>query len=285
MQDNSRRVSVITEESILHNFHILAKPIAYEGKKYISVEHLFQALKFRYPGRNNWTDSFGGKIEYTKTAKEARELGESNFDTKMYQKDYYWEYLKRGAMLFVVHLRFAHDIDAQEDLMKLKGTEIQYVDNSMIWGIGYNGCGANEMESILKEVMQYYLLFKDKISITDKDGTPKEIEMNGYMTENIQTRKFAALRTSRKNLLNDVTTQTRLSDNLNRFVREREAKRIITVVSYGKTFALSCYHQLIRCDNRFKEEVGMDEIPKIEYAYCVNCELRCIIENSNPTVD
>jgi hypothetical protein len=173
-------------------------------------------------------------------------------------------------MTFAVHVRICNDDDAIQAIIDCADANFIYEDDSNLWGIGHQGCGANLMSTVLKEVREYYYT-GIKNAVIDKE-----------LTMSLQTARYLAA---------EKINQKRASDNTYRIKREaRKAKlldsggnisKVIKVINSG-TEDVTCKHKFQ--PNRFKPNiVGENETPRIEYVSCLECRMSCIIERKTWT--
>ncbi len=120
-------------------------PIYCEEKCWLTVEHYYQANKFKN-SPNQWLID---KIHSVQTPAEAAAIGR-NLDYKI-RSD--WEEVKQNIMEKAVLIKFQTHFDLQKILLET-GEEI-IIENSprdYYWGCGKDGTGRNELGKILMKV-------------------------------------------------------------------------------------------------------------------------------------
>lgn len=117
-------------------------PIVVDGKRYPTVEHYFQAMKF--PDDLQWQEA----IRVADKGLKARQLGEDK--TKKPRAD--WEKVKEGVMKDALVAKFQQNRGLLQ-LLKETGTRpIVFESNDPYWGAGLTGKGKNRLGLLLVQV-------------------------------------------------------------------------------------------------------------------------------------
>lgn len=127
----------------LSNFYSCPAGIWYEGLKYPSVEHAYQAAK---------VDSYDRLPFTTCNAKEVKRLGGSVLLDK---ED--WEEVKYDIMLQLVTQKFAVHKGLRDKLLETKKAYLEETNHwkDVYWGV-YEGNGLNKLGEILMVVRSFW---------------------------------------------------------------------------------------------------------------------------------
>jgi ribA/ribD-fused uncharacterized protein len=117
-------------------------PLVVDGKRYPTVEHYFQAMKF--PDDLQWQEA----IRVADKGLKARQLGEDK--TKKVRAD--WEKVKETVMKDALVAKFQQNRGLLQ-LLKETGTRpIVFESNDPYWGAGLTGKGKNRLGELLIQV-------------------------------------------------------------------------------------------------------------------------------------
>jgi len=154
----------------LCNFFTLSSPIIYKGKSYPTSEHLYQALKYSFPGSPSINNKYMELIGKASTPNKSKILANQSINSRYhwqkqlsdtiheYQKlgiktrpD--WEKAKVFVMRLVLRLKFQTDKHCKQVL--LSTGDAQLVEDSphdYYWGRGSKGNGTNMLGKLLMEI-------------------------------------------------------------------------------------------------------------------------------------
>ena len=119
-------------------------PIVMAGKRYKTVEHYYQAMKFS--GDDAWQEA----IRVAEDPKKAKQLGKS----KEHQIRADWDAAREGVMLEGLRAKFQQNRGLL-DLLKSTGARpIIHASISTYWGEGRTGKGKNRMGKLLEQVRE-----------------------------------------------------------------------------------------------------------------------------------
>ena len=119
-------------------------PIVVDGKRYPTVEHYFQAMK--YPGDLQWQEA----IRVADKGLKARQLGEDKTKAAAMRAD--WEKVKETVMREALVAKFQQNRGLLQ-LLKETGTRpIIFESNDAYWGSGLTGKGKNRLGELLVQV-------------------------------------------------------------------------------------------------------------------------------------
>lgn len=257
----------IKKGSVLHNWHLTKKPLVIEGVdvSFNCVEQLFLILRFTH---DKDVDNLilVHELLSLEDASIMRSLINSQVISSKVKSDPIWESIKRAAMLYSVHIRFAQDEKALELLLNTEQMELLYEDDDPVWGIGKNECCGNEMGVILTEVREFHNnLTKSKRKLTFSDII--SMQTNRYYAFCRLEEKFLEVYENRLSRIKAVEN-----------MKKRENAKVLSVIKYGKREIVDCHHDEVDF-NRFRNQ-SYELIPSIEYIYCEICGMSCILERS-----
>lgn len=151
-------------------YNKLSAHLKYENASYASSEHLYQSLKFVYPGASPETLEYAEKVRLAKTPNQARVLamlktgGGYKWRTdlnepirtalaKGVKMNPDWENQKADCMRMVLRIKFNQDSHCAQVLLATKDCPL--VEDSpfdAFWGIGKNKNGLNMLGKLLMEI-------------------------------------------------------------------------------------------------------------------------------------
>jgi len=119
-----------------------AHGIEHEGKFYPTVEHFYQAHKFK-------NKTFAEQIRMAKSPKEASILGKSRAEPLVEN----WNVLRNDVMQRATQLKFETHQDLRKRLLETEDALlIESSPYDYYWGIGTNGDGANHLGTTLMRI-------------------------------------------------------------------------------------------------------------------------------------
>jgi ribA/ribD-fused uncharacterized protein len=161
----------------LSNFYAHEVPLLYEGKQWATSEHLYQALRYIWPGAPAANADYVELIRTASTPFKAKILSRQLcLDKYKWQQELTslikvqqargiqqrldWEAEKVSAMRTVLHLKFTQDQHCAS-ILRATGTaeigEESATDN--VWALGANGKGENRLGKLL-------CVIRDSIKLT-----------------------------------------------------------------------------------------------------------------------
>jgi len=158
------------ENGALSNFYQPHNPIFYKGKAYKTSEHLYQALKYLYPGCSLKSAQYADEIRRAKTPNMAkilarRQIGsgypwrialnrpiQDAIDSGVEQRAD-WHDVKLDIMLRVLRVKFGQDEKSASTLLAT-GTRalVEHTSRDTYWADGGDGSGANHLGRLLQAV-------------------------------------------------------------------------------------------------------------------------------------
>jgi ribA/ribD-fused uncharacterized protein len=133
-------------------------PIVIEGKRYPTVEHYFQAMKF--PDDLQWQEA----IRVADKGLKARQLGEDK--TKAPRAD--WEKVKESVLKEALVAKFQQNRGLLQ-LLKETGTRpIVFESNDPYWGAGLTGKGKNRLGLLLVQVRTELREYQLPVAVGDQ---------------------------------------------------------------------------------------------------------------------
>lgn len=130
----------------LSNFYTLRTQIYYDGFKYNSTEHAFQAAKV---DRNERAAFFNC------SAAESKEIWKSL--TKLYTPEQ-WDSIKYDIMAGVVFDKFLLNLDLRQQLLNTGDKYLEELNNwkDIYWGVDVKLGGENNLGKILMRVREFW---------------------------------------------------------------------------------------------------------------------------------
>lgn len=162
------------------NFFQLKEPIVYEGNKYATSEHLYQALKFKWEGASTLQLEYAELIRNAKTPNQSKILAcqevsggyawrtALNPIIKKYiqlgvepRQD--WEFIRIDVMKKVLRLKFQTDQHCRNLLISTNQRPLaEHTTRDDYWGDGGDGTGENWLGKCLVEVRNEIQIEKKK---------------------------------------------------------------------------------------------------------------------------
>jgi|SRR5271157_4135944 len=127
------------------------------GITYRSVEHAYQAAKFKDP-------SIKKEIANALSVQEARRIGRTHGDVQAN-----WDDLKKTSMESIVRLKFNSNPILSDRLSKTGDAKIVMYGYDEYWGTGKSGSGENVLGKVLETVRQE-LQFLNGVEAKEEDG-------------------------------------------------------------------------------------------------------------------
>lgn len=133
------------EYFMLSNFS--AHQVEFEGKLYPTVEHAYQAKKFK-------EEAIAEQVRLARSPVECKKIAYQYKDK--WRTD--WHEIKVEVMRQIVKAKLEQHQDVKEALIKTGTAEIK--ENSPVdifWGVGPDGCGQNQMGKIWMKLRESVL--------------------------------------------------------------------------------------------------------------------------------
>ncbi|KAI8826766.1 uncharacterized protein EV422DRAFT_491120 [Fimicolochytrium jonesii] len=129
------------------NYYKPASPITWEGAKYPTSEHAFQAAKFKYPGADKHSLAYAEEIRKASTPNKARYLDKGvRFRPS-------WETVRDDVMRDILGCKFTQDAHCRALLVGTGQRPIvEHTKRDSYWGDGGDGTGQNKLGKMLMEV-------------------------------------------------------------------------------------------------------------------------------------
>lgn len=160
----------------LSNFYVHSRELLFNGIKYSTSEHAYQAQKYMQAGGPEANINFAKEIATAKSPYQAKLLANQdkccryNWQkpllatiTKYKQlgivKRGDWENEKLSIMREILVAKFTQDLHCKSVLLSTVGEYLEEASpHDSYWGIGKNGTGANHLGVLLVEVREILLL-------------------------------------------------------------------------------------------------------------------------------
>ncbi|KAJ7776891.1 hypothetical protein DFH07DRAFT_798105 [Mycena maculata] len=119
-------------------------PVKYNGKKYATSEHLFQAFKYM--------DNHPDIAEMIRTV--SKSLAQAYRYSKAHSAHRHpdWDIMRVSKMEIVLRHKFSQNDDLKLKLLGTGGAELINDEDKRFWGVGKDGQGRNEFGKVLERV-------------------------------------------------------------------------------------------------------------------------------------
>lgn len=153
----------------LSNFYLLKPKLVYNGQFYSTSEHLYQCLKYLYPGAPVENEAYAAAIRGVSTPFKAKLLANrqrltqypwqralveimNQYPSAQVRPD--WEQYKETAMKICLEQKFGQNLHCRQVLIKTGSQLLVEVSPDLYWGSGKDGRGQNQLGKLLMQVRQ-----------------------------------------------------------------------------------------------------------------------------------
>ncbi|RYE15423.1 MAG: NADAR family protein [Rickettsiales bacterium] len=151
----------------LSNFYILETPITYDGKKYATSEHLYQASKYFVENPTKEQLEYIEIIRTSSTPAESKIYSRKNLKYKFLtpeqrniiqkyenvEPNKNWESKKERLMMMCLTLKFSSDKHSRDVLLSTENALLcESSPYDLYWGLGPKGYGQNRLGVLLMKV-------------------------------------------------------------------------------------------------------------------------------------
>lgn len=167
-----RFFSADEEYGELSNFYILENPIVFEGRKYISTEHLFQAMKYIIQPQTEALSSYISEIAKCSSPYKSKILGGMTHSHRKWAQELSqiitthqnqgvkihpnWNNIRRDAMRLILWVKFETNPKCRRVLTS-SHFDSELIESSpydSYWGCGRDGKGMNWLGRTLMEIRE-----------------------------------------------------------------------------------------------------------------------------------